>query len=148
VRLQHLLRERAAPDVAVIIYGANDLFAGLVEGRSGFGPETARDNIRLMAQRLRAVGAVPIVALPVGTPAIRPQDAAEARRTLGILRPGFAELRALLHEERPHVDFRLVRHEHFVDALHPSPEGGALIARRVSAAIRRAMRDRARSGAP
>ncbi len=143
VRLDLLLRQGATPDVVVIIYGANDLVAGMLHAQPGFGPETALENIRAMAKRLRAAGAIPIIALPVGAPPIRQQDPGEAQDTLKTLRQGFASLRRLLHRERPHVDFRLVRHELFIDPVHPSPAGGAIIARRARAAIRRALRQRA-----
>jgi lysophospholipase L1-like esterase len=138
-RLEEVLRDRSAPDVAIIIYGANDLVAGRVQGMSGHGPESAATNIRAMAARLRAAGAIPIVALPVGSPPPRPDDPESGRRTLVTLRRGFRELRALLQRERPHVDFRLTRHEQFVDAVHPSPTGATLIAKRASQAVRRVL---------
>ena len=137
VRLESTLRDRPAPDVAIIIYGANDLVAGRVNGMPGHGPETAAANIRAMAARLRAAGAVVIIALPVGSPPPRPDDPESGRRTLVTLRRGFRELRALLHREHPHVDFRLTRSEQFVDAVHPSPAGAAVIAARARKAVRR-----------
>jgi lysophospholipase L1-like esterase len=137
-RLETLLGERPAPDVAVIIFGANDVVAGGMRGEAGIGPETAAANIRAMAAQLRAAGVLPIIALPVGAPPVRPDDPRSARLTLVALRRGFAELRKLLHAEHPHVDFRLTRHERFIDAVHPSPSGAAIIAARARAAIRRA----------
>jgi lysophospholipase L1-like esterase len=143
-RLAGVLRERPAPDVAIIIYGANDLVAGRVQGMPGHGPETAAANIRAMAARLRAAGVVPIIALPVGSPPPRPDDEESGRRTLVALRRGFRELRALLHREKPHVDFRLTRHEQFVDAVHPSPAGAGIIAARARKAVRRVLAETGR----
>lgn len=137
-RLENLLGERPPPDVAIIIFGANDVVAGRLRGETGVGPETAAANIRAMAARLRAAGALPIIALPVGAPPVRLGDPGPDRFTLVALRRGFAELRTLLHAERPHVDFRLTRHELFVDAVHPSPSGAAILAARARAAIQRA----------
>jgi lysophospholipase L1-like esterase len=137
-RLETALKERPAPEVAIIIYGANDLVAGRLKGIPGHGPKTAAANIRAMTAALRAAGALPIVALPVGAPPPRPEDPPEGRQTLVVLRRGFAELRGLLHEERPHVDFRLTRQELFIDAVHPAPAGAAIIAARARAAVRRA----------
>jgi lysophospholipase L1-like esterase len=147
-RLESVLRDRPAPDIAIIIYGANDLYAGRVQGMPGHGSDSAATNIRAMAARLRAAGAAPIIALPVGSPPPRPDDPESGRRTLVALRRGFRELRALLHREHPHVDFRLTRHEQFVDAVHPSPAGGALIAARARRAVRRVLAETPRRERP
>lgn len=137
-RLDTLLGERPAPDIVILIYGANDVVADRMRHEAGFGSESAAANIRAMAARVRAAGALPIIALPVGSPPLRPEDPAEARTTLVALRRGFAELRRLLHAEHPHVDFRLTKHEHFFDAVHPSPTGAQVIAARARLAVRRA----------
>ena len=139
-RLERILASDPPPDVAIVIYGANDIVAGRLEGRPGHGPAQAAENLRAIAARLRGAGVVPIVALPVGAPPPSPSDPPDAREKLVALRRGFAELRRALGRERPRVDFRLTEKGLFVDAVHPSREGGALLAARAEAAIVRALR--------
>ena len=140
-RLDRLLAsDEARPAVAIVIYGANDIVAGRLDHKPGHGPAQAAENLHVIAARLRAAGIVPIVALPVGAPPPSPTDDSEAHAKLLTLRRGFAELRRTLQEERPHVDFRLTDKALFVDAVHPSPAGGAVLAARAEAAVERAVR--------
>jgi lysophospholipase L1-like esterase len=140
VRLDRVLAQDRPPDVAIVGYGANDIVAGRLEHRPEHGPAQAAENLRAIATRLRAAGVVPIIALPVGAPPPSPTDPADAHLRLLALRLGFAELRRALGRERPRVDFRLTEKRLFVDAVHPSPEGGALLAARAEAAVVRALR--------
>jgi len=138
VRLVALLAANPPPDVVVLAFGANDVATRVMDGDPTYGPRPAADNVREMARRVRAAGAVPIVGLPVGAPPPDPADDATARRNLRALRHAFARLRAALRDERPRVDLRLVRRELFLDALHPRPAGVERITRRVARAVRRA----------
>jgi lysophospholipase L1-like esterase len=138
VRLVGLLAENPAPDVVVIVFGANDVATRVMEGDRTYGPRSAAGNIRAMARLVRAAGAVPVVALPLGAPPPDAADDATVQRNLRALRRGFATLRAALRDERPRVDLRLLRRADFLDALHPRPAGVDLIARRVARAVRRA----------
>ena len=137
LRVIALLAENPAPDVVILLFGANDVGARVLENDPAHGPAEAAANVREMARRVRAAGAVPVVALPVGAPPGTADDAPDARRNLRALRRGFAALRAALRGERPRVDLRLARRALFLDALHPRPAGVELIARRVAAAVRR-----------
>jgi lysophospholipase L1-like esterase len=140
-RLDRLLaRVEPLPAVAIVIYGANDIVAGRLDHRPGHGPAQAAENLHAIAARLRDAGIVPIVALPVGAPPPSPTDDPEAHAKLLALRRGFAELRRALHREHPRVDFRLTDKALFVDAVHPSPAGGAALAARAEAAVERALR--------
>ena len=136
VRLLGLLAENPPPDVVVLLFGANDVGARVLEGDRAHGPAEAAANIRQMALLVRAAGAIPIIGLPVGTPPASDEDAPDAGVRLRALRRGFAALRA----ERPQVDGRLPRRTLFLDALHPRPAGVERIARRVAAAVRRVTR--------
>ena len=138
VRLVALLAANPPPDVVVLVFGANDVARRVMDGDPAYGPGAAAENVREMARRVRAAGAVPIVALPVGAPPPDPADDETARRNLRALRHEFARLRAALRGERPRVDLRLVRRDLFLDALHPRPEGVERITRQVARAVRRA----------
>ena len=137
VRLIALLLEHPPPDVVVLLYGANDVGARVMDGNGLYGPEEAAANIREMARQVRLAGAVPLVALPAGAPPARDEDPPEARANLHALRRGFARLRRALRHEAPRVDVRLPRRALFLDALHPRPAGVRMIARRVASAVRR-----------
>ena len=140
-RLDRLLAsDEARPAVAIVIYGANDIVAGRLDHRPGQGPAQAAENLHAIAARLRDAGIVPIIALPVGAPPPSTEDAPDAHERLLALRRGFAELRRALHREQPRVDFRLTEKALFVDAVHPTPAGGAVLAARAEAAIKRALR--------
>jgi lysophospholipase L1-like esterase len=131
---------QVAPDVVVVQFGANDVMAGPLRGEPGYGPAEAAANVAAMVARVRARGARALVALPVGAPAPRPGDPAEARAILRTLRRGFARLRRRLQRANPGatVDLRLTRHELFADVLHPTPAGSDELARRVARAVARA----------
>jgi lysophospholipase L1-like esterase len=139
VRLIALLATRPAPDVVVLFYGANDVSTRVMDRDARYGAEQAAANVREMAQQVRLAGAVPIVALPIGSPPPAATDSPEARANLRALRRGFARLRRALREESPYADVRLPRREMFLDALHPRPAGVQLIARRVASAVRRVL---------
>jgi lysophospholipase L1-like esterase len=143
VRLISLLATRPPPDVVVLLYGANDVSTRVMDHDPRYGPEQAAANIREMAQQVRLAGAVPIVALPTGSPPPRAGDSPEARANLRALRRGFARLRRALRDEAPRVDVRLGRRDLYLDALHPRPAGVEVIARRVAAAVRRVLGERA-----
>ena len=140
VRLLGLLAENPPPEVVVLLFGANDVGARVLEGDREHGPAEAAANIHRMALLVRGAGAIPIVGLPVGTPPASDEDAPEARVRLRALRRGFAALRAALRADRPQADVRLPRRALFLDALHPRPAGVERIARRVAAAVRRVTR--------
>jgi lysophospholipase L1-like esterase len=139
-RLDRILAQDQPPDVVIVGYGANDIVAGRLDHRPGHGPAQAAENLRAIATRLRAAGVVTIIALPVGAPPPSPADPPDAHVKLLALRRGFAELRRALWHDRPRVDFRLTEKRLFVDAVHPSPEGGALLAARAETAVVRALR--------
>ncbi len=143
VRLIALLAENPPPDVVILLYGANDVAARVLERDTRYGPAQAAANIREMARQVRLAGAVPIVALPIGAPPARDEDSPQARANLRALRRGFARLRRALRDEAPRVDVRLGQRLLFLDALHPRPAGVDVIARRAAAAVRRVVGARA-----
>lgn len=138
-RLATLLAAGPAPDAAIIVSGTNDVVAGRLRHEAGYGPTTAAANVAAMAASLRAAGAVAVVALPVGAPPPAPGDPPQGRRELRTLRDGLAALRAALHPLRPRVDLRLTQHELFQDALHPTPAGAQIMARRAARALERSL---------
>jgi lysophospholipase L1-like esterase len=143
VRLSALLATRPAPDVVILLWGANDVGARVLAGDTRYGPAQAAANLREMALQVRLAGAIPIVALPIGAPPPRAEDPPKDRANLRALRRGFARLRRLLRTQAPRADLRLGRRHLFLDALHPRPAGVQVIAQRAAAAVRRALRSRA-----
>ena len=65
VRLLGLLAENPPPDVVVLLFGANDVGARVLEGDRAYGPAEAAANIHRMALLVLTAGAIPIVGLPV-----------------------------------------------------------------------------------
>lgn len=136
-RLARLLADEPPPSVAVVVTGTNDVVAGRLEGVPGYDPWRAAANVARMVAALRTAGVVPIVALPVGAPPPAPGDSPDGRRRLRALRRGLRDLRAALRGFAPRVDLRLTEPALFQDALHPTPDGGAVLARRVARAVER-----------
>ena len=139
---QLLATADAPPDVVVVEFGTNDVASDVLRHEPGYGPAEVVANVRDMAARAQARGACVLVGLPVGTPAPRPSDPAEARAIVRALRRGFAHLRRQLRAAYPGatVDLRLETRELFVDVLHPTPAGSELLAGRVVRAVRRRLR--------
>lgn len=142
-RIRELLRTTAAPDVAVVLYGANDVFVDRVAPvlrfprESGYDTAQIEANILEIKRILEERGSAVVIGFPFMSTHRVPEDLPlKARRIARALARGYADLRAALIDDAPTVDLRTAR-KCFVDHVHPNEKGKRLIAVRARAAVRR-----------
>jgi lysophospholipase L1-like esterase len=142
VRLQALLAEKPLPNVVVILEGANDIgFHLMGDPNYPLGGYGASVNVRAMAAAVRAAGAVPITALPVGT--ISPSVFPFARDFILAFRREYRTLGAQLRDQNPNVHFRLRYIDEFATVgffIHQSDLGSMVLSRRVVVVVERLLR--------
>ena len=140
-RLSSILSTQPAPEVVVILYGANDIFGSVPT-------VTIKSNILRMKQMLAERRPTVLVGLPFAPP--RPQKDTpipskappEFLAALAKMYGGYNDLRDALSTVRPTVDFQFTRDDYLADIVHPNAAGAEFLAERAARKIRWALHHR------